>query len=104
MNAFNKIEEGNPIKCSREVSSKIAGRVLSIEKTIEEKKGQVNCVCSFHNENYRHSHQSVAQIRNTDSYIEPCQGPWTFTLMITHMGISITRQESFKSSLVKVIK
>lgn len=103
MHGFNKIEEGNPIKCSREVSSKITGHVLSNEKTIKEKK-KVNCVCSFHNENYRHNHQSVAQIKNTDSYTELCQGPWTFTLMITHMGISITRQESFKSSLVKVIK
>lgn len=67
MHAFNKIEEGNPIKCSREVRSKITGHVLSNEKTVEEKKkkkkAEVNCVCSFHNENYRHSHQSVAQIR-----------------------------------------
>lgn len=64
MHAFNKIEEGNPIKCFREVSSKITGHVLSNEKTTEKKKNkkEVNCVCSFHNENYRHSHQSVAQI------------------------------------------
>ena len=38
MHAFNKIEEGNPIKCFREVSSKITGHVLSNEKTAEKKK------------------------------------------------------------------
>lgn len=63
MHAFNMIEEGNPIKCFREVSSKITGHVLSNEKTTgKKKKKEVNCVCSFHNENYRQSHQSVAQI------------------------------------------
>lgn len=38
MHAFNKIEEGNPVKGSREVSSKITGHVLSNEKIIKGKK------------------------------------------------------------------
>lgn len=88
--------------CFREVSSKITGHVLSNEKTIEEKK--LIAFFSFHNENYRHSHQSLAQIKNTGSYVERCQGPWTFSLMITPMQINIIRHENFKRSQVKVTK
>lgn len=48
MHAFNMIEEGNPIKCFREVSSKITGHVLSNEKTTGKKKKKKKLIVFVH--------------------------------------------------------